>query len=282
MNAPTALDLAGFRVAVVDDNRNFRDLLRAMLRAFGVRRVDSIAEPDELIPFLCQNYVDLVFLDLIMPGVDGIQLAREIRHKTGVAKRAMPIVLVTGHASRATVVKAVAAGIDDIIVKPVSPQTILRRSRRLLLKPPQYVAGLDGYFGPDTVERRQAVERRLSADRWRLLKAQPYRVISASLPSLPNIPGLPSLPNLPTLPQIPNVAKSASLRRLDEAAGSPPPAADGTIVPGLHVRPATPAPEGTPKGAKAAAPAAKSRAKTPPPPAKPSGAARSSARGDLP
>lgn len=280
MNAPTALDLAGFRVAVVDDNRNFRDLLRAMLRAFGVRRVDSIAEPDELIPFLCQNYVDLVFLDLIMPGVDGIQLAREIRHKTGVAKRAMPIVLVTGHASRATVVKAVAAGIDDIIVKPVSPQTILRRSRRLLLKPPHYVAGLDGYFGPDTVERRQAVERRLSADRWRLLKAQPYRVISASLPSLPNIPGLPSLP------PIPNVARSASLRRLDEAAasaaGTPPPAADSTIVPGLHVRSATPAPEGTPKGAKAAAPAAKSRAKTPPPPVKPSGAARSSARGDLP
>ena len=179
MNA-LSLDIAGYRVAVVDDNRNFRELLRTMLRAFGVRRVDSLAEPDDVIPFLCQNYIDLIFIDLVMPGVDGIRLAREIRHKPGIAKRNAPIVLVTGHASRATVVKAVAAGIDDIVVKPVSPQTILGRARRLLLKPPAYVAGFDGYYGPDVAERRRAVERRLSDDRWRLMKVPPRQL---SLPA---------------------------------------------------------------------------------------------------
>ncbi|MBP0650483.1 response regulator, partial [Mycobacterium tuberculosis] len=99
---------------------------------------------------------DLIFVDLVMPGIDGIRLAREIRHKSAIAKRDAPIILITGHASRATVVAAVAAGIDDIIVKPVSPTTILRRVRRLLLKPPAYVSGVDGYFGPDVAERRKA------------------------------------------------------------------------------------------------------------------------------
>lgn len=276
MNAPASLDLAGYRVAVVDDNRNFRELLRTMLRAFGVRRVDSLAEPDDVVPFLCQNYVDLVFLDLVMPGMDGIQLAREIRHKAGIAKRAMPIVLVTGQASRATVVKAVAAGIDDIIVKPVSPQTILRRSRRLLLKPPNYVAGLDGYFGPDVAERRQSVERRLSADRWRLLKAQPYRVI--------NLPGGPGLPKPAMVRALPPGATPVA----PTTTAAPTPAGDGAVVPGLSARsvvkpdadPATPTPAPVapvkpsavkpsgPRVAKPAAAAAKPAAKPSRPPAR--------------
>lgn len=279
MNAPASLDLAGYRVAVVDDNRNFRELLRTMLRAFGVRRVDSLAEPDDVVPFLCQNYVDLVFLDLVMPGMDGIQLAREIRHKAGIAKRAMPIVLVTGQASRATVVKAVAAGIDDIIVKPVSPQTILRRSRRLLLKPPNYVAGLDGYFGPDVAERRQSVERRLSADRWRLLKSQPYRVI--------NLPGVPGLPKPATVRALPPGATAAPT-----TTAAPTPAGDSAVVPGLSARsvvkpdpeaaapaPVAPVKPTGPRVGKTSAPAKPAAKTSAPAPAKPS---RPPARRDLP
>lgn len=234
---PASQDLAGYRVAVIDDNRNFRDLMRAMLRAFGVRRVDAIAEPDDLVPFLCQNYVDLVFIDLIMPGINGISLAREIRHKSAIAKRNMPIVLVTGHASRAAIVQAVSAGIDDVIVKPVSPQTIFRRTRRLLLKPPVYVAGTDGYFGPDVAERRHAVERRMSADRWRLLKAQNYRVLGA--------PGLAAAATAPGLASgaMPDHAAKAAALRAAIAPKAPPPAAvspsdadAGVIVPGLSAR----------------------------------------------
>jgi DNA-binding response OmpR family regulator len=168
---PILPDLAGLRVAVVDDSRNFRDLLRMILRSFGVRRVDALAAPDDVVPFLSQNQIDVVFVDLVLPGTNGIRLARQIRHATGVLKREAPIVLVTGHASRAAVVAAVAAGIDDILAKPLSPRTVHSHLHRLLTRPARYVAGADGYFGPDLAERRHALLARLSADRRRLLRS---------------------------------------------------------------------------------------------------------------
>ncbi|MEJ1157970.1 response regulator [Prosthecomicrobium sp. N25] len=159
---PTHLDFSAYRVLVMDDNRNFQNMLRTMLRTFGFRRVDVLSEAAKVLLHLEQNAIDLVFLDLVMTGTggsreSGLDLIDDIRHDGSLANPMMPIVLVTGHASRPVVERAMSSGADYVLAKPVSPRTVQAAVTAMLGRNLGYVRGRNGYFGPDL----EAVRRRL-------------------------------------------------------------------------------------------------------------------------
>jgi CheY-like chemotaxis protein len=161
---PDDTSFSNSRVAIVDDNRNFQNMLRTMLRTFGFRRIDVIGEADKVMTHLEQNVVDLVFLDLVMVATggsreSGLDLIDEIRHAGNLANRQMPIVLVTGHASRGVVERAMTTGADHVLAKPVSPQAVHGAVKSLLGTMPTYVKGRDGYFGPDIEAARRRLRR---------------------------------------------------------------------------------------------------------------------------
>lgn len=141
---------ADVRVCVVDDNRNFQNLFRTLLRGLGVRRVDLFGDPAEATSFVGATPVDITFVDLVMPRQNGIDWVRHTRRSARLANPTMPIVLVSGHVDRRVLEAAVRAGVDDVLVKPLSPSTLLSHIRRLLHHPIPYVRGEDGYFGPDS------------------------------------------------------------------------------------------------------------------------------------
>ncbi|MDK9697508.1 MAG: response regulator [Siculibacillus sp.] len=141
---------ADVRVCVVDDNRNFQNLFRTLLRGLGVRRVDLFGDPDEATAFVTATPVDITFIDLVMPRQNGIEWIARTRRAERLANPTMPIALVSGHVDRRVLEAAVRAGVDDILVKPLSPATLFDHIRRLLRHPIPYVRGADGYFGPDT------------------------------------------------------------------------------------------------------------------------------------
>lgn len=159
---------ADVRICVLDDNRNFQNLLRTLLRGLGFRYVDVFADPFEARAFVAQTAVDLAFVDLMMPRQNGIDWVRAARRSSNLANPTMAIALVTGHAERRVLDASLHAGVDDVLVKPLSPATLHRHTQRLLRHPLTYVRGGDGYFGPNLREVHGS-PRQLTPDRPRIV-----------------------------------------------------------------------------------------------------------------
>lgn len=182
----------GLRVAVVDGGRNFRSLLRTMLRHLGFRQIDVFDDPDEALVHVRRVGVDLALVDLVMPKRNGIQWTAAARRGGDLADPDMAIVMMSGHAVRAVLEPAVSAGIDGFLVKPISQETLVGHARKVLFRRPAYVAGPDGYWGPDfrrTRQRLAAIERDIARRRaaFRPSFAPPPTVAPSLRPALPGL-----------------------------------------------------------------------------------------------
>lgn len=113
-------------VLVVDDDPAVRELLVEYLTDNELR-VTAVASGVAMNEVLEQQAIDLVLLDLRLPGEDGMQLARALRERAS-----LPIVLVTGKKEEADRVMGLELGADDYVTKPFSPRELLARIRAVL------------------------------------------------------------------------------------------------------------------------------------------------------
>jgi CheY-like chemotaxis protein len=110
-----AAPLAGARILLADDHEDFSTLLRAFLTPLGVR-LDTVTNGAEALARVETHAYDLLLLDIQMPELDGIELARRLRG-SGVS---IPIIAITAHAMKPHLDQALAAGCDEIFTKPLS------------------------------------------------------------------------------------------------------------------------------------------------------------------
>jgi two-component system response regulator MprA len=159
----------GEQILVVDDDQPIMRMLVRTLRAEGY---DVSASPDggSALAALEQSVPDLVVLDVAMPGLDGLAVARRIRSK-GLA---LPVLLLTARDSVSDRVKGLDAGADDYLVKPFAPEELLARIRALLRRgrePAEVLAHGDLSLDPATrTARRGTREIELSAREASLLE----------------------------------------------------------------------------------------------------------------
>lgn len=113
-------------VVAVDDDPAIRALLVEYL-AENELRVSAVASGRELSELLTRDTVDLVVLDVRLPGEDGMQIARRLREGS-----AIPILMLTGRAEEADRVMGLELGADDYLTKPFSTRELLARIRALL------------------------------------------------------------------------------------------------------------------------------------------------------
>lgn len=113
-------------VLVVDDDREIRHLISRFLRNNGFR-VDAVADGRMMQDVLAQWKIDLLILDRVLPGEDGISLCRAVRTKSR-----LPIIMLTLLGSEHDRIRGLEAGADDYIVKPFSPDELLARIRAVL------------------------------------------------------------------------------------------------------------------------------------------------------
>lgn len=114
------------KILVVDDEERIRRLLKMYLEREEYE-VDDAENGEKALEMALDTDYDLIVLDLMMPGIDGIEVCEEIRkHK------ATPIIMLTAKGEEANRVQGFEAGTDDYIVKPFSPREVVLRVKALL------------------------------------------------------------------------------------------------------------------------------------------------------
>jgi DNA-binding response OmpR family regulator len=119
-------------VLIVEDDRNIVDLLRSNLLARGFRVLVSM-DGSDVLRRLDEAAPDIVLLDLMLPGIDGFELCRSVRERSGLG-----IVVISARRGETDKVRALNLGADDYLTKPFSPRelvlrvgSVLRRAHRV-------------------------------------------------------------------------------------------------------------------------------------------------------
>ncbi len=113
-------DQIGRRVVVVDDERNIRRTLSMVLEGEGYV-VETFESAEEFIPRLSGGPIDVVMLDVQMPGMDGLQAVQKIREDHS----DLPVLMISGHARPEEAVRAIQLGANDFLEKPLSRERVL-------------------------------------------------------------------------------------------------------------------------------------------------------------
>jgi len=116
-------------VLIVDDEKNIRRALRMVLEGTGAT-VEEADSAEHGLAYLEQNEVDLVVLDVKLPGMSGIDALERIRARPATAR--LPVLMVSGHASVSEAMSAIQKGATDFLEKPVDRDLVVSRVRNAM------------------------------------------------------------------------------------------------------------------------------------------------------
>jgi DNA-binding response OmpR family regulator len=114
------------KILVVDDDPGLRELLQEYLSSQGFE-VSAVADGVAMEQYLQQHTVNLVILDLMLPGEDGLALARKLR-----ATSKLPIIMLSARGDDVDRIIGLEVGADDYLAKPFNPRELLARIRAVL------------------------------------------------------------------------------------------------------------------------------------------------------
>ena len=120
------MDTLGHDILLVDDDGEIRRLVSKLLREDG-HRVASVGNAVEMREAIARRRPDLVLLDVMLPGVDGLTLCRELRATTD-----LPVIMLTAKGDDVDRIVGLEMGADDYLAKPFHPRELLARIRAVL------------------------------------------------------------------------------------------------------------------------------------------------------
>lgn len=173
-------------ILIVDDDADIRSLLADYLSEQGLR-VLTAGDGEQMQQALDANPIDLVVLDLNLPGTDGLALCRNLR-----AHSALPVIMLTARSAALDRIIGLEMGADDYLGKPFEPRELLARIRSVLRRsdgggsdvehvPQLQFAGWTLDLAARQLRRADGVVVVLSSSEFRILKAlleRPNRVLS--------------------------------------------------------------------------------------------------------
>jgi two-component system response regulator MtrA len=161
------------RVLVVEDDASVREAVTLVLERTGFD-VTAVADGDTAIVEACRAAAhDLVLLDLMLPGTNGLDVCREIRRSSNV-----PIVMLTARTDTADVVAGLELGADDYITKPFEPVELAARVRAVLRRSTDSNAGSDTVLRVRDIEIDQSAFRAFRGSAELALTATEFRLLS--------------------------------------------------------------------------------------------------------
>jgi CheY-like chemotaxis protein len=145
--------LSNVHFLVVEDNQFDRQLMRDLLSALGSRHVTTAKDANEAYKLVKDINPDVAIVDWEMRPVSGIEFARRVRTGKDSPNQFLPIIMVSGHATRGRIFAARDSGVNEYVVKPLSVRALFNRIQQVIERPRRFVR-IGRYFGPD--RRRQA------------------------------------------------------------------------------------------------------------------------------
>lgn len=173
LNPNTIFNLAKAVVMVVDDNAFSLKLTAQTLLGFGIQVRHRCTSAEEAMKLLQVSPVDLLIVDCEMPGMDGYELVRWLRH-ADIENTWTPVMMISGHTRESKVADARDCGANFILARPLVPSVLLERILWVARDPRRMLKAGD-YHGPDrrfqesgppegTSERRASVLRAQAAE----------------------------------------------------------------------------------------------------------------------
>lgn len=166
--------MAKEKILVVDDEEDILELVRYNLAREGYQVTGTLTGEDALRKVRSDSF-DLIVLDLMLPGMDGLEVCQALRAEPGTA--AIPIIMLTARGEESDRIRGLEFGADDYVTKPFSPKELVARVGALLRRI-QRVAGTERLltYGPLTIDVDKHVVRvhgetiRLTAKEFLLLQ----------------------------------------------------------------------------------------------------------------
>jgi two-component system phosphate regulon response regulator PhoB len=121
--------MAKEKILVVDDEEDILELLRFNLSRDGCQ-VLCASSGEEALRLVRSEIPDLIVLDLMLPGIDGLEVTRRL--KSDANTKPLPIVMLTAKGEEADIVTGLELGADDYVTKPFSPRILVARVRAVL------------------------------------------------------------------------------------------------------------------------------------------------------
>jgi two-component system chemotaxis response regulator CheY len=145
--AAAAERFAQIRVLLVDDDPGVRKLVRALLTSVGVRTISEAMDGAAGLDSVRSAAPDVIILDWEMPWLQGPEFMRTLRSPDTFPHPAVPVIMLTGHGEYSKVKEAVAVGVNEFLLKPVSSKALLDRLVSVLFNPRPMIKK-PNYYGP--------------------------------------------------------------------------------------------------------------------------------------
>ncbi|MGL4943038.1 MAG: response regulator [Thermoguttaceae bacterium] len=118
------------KILIVEDEKDIAELLVYHLEKDGYKRVVAVSSGEDALREAKSNTPDLIFLDLMLPGIGGLDVCRKLKSRGETSD--IPIIMLTAKSEESDVVVGLELGADDYITKPFSPKLVVARMRAIL------------------------------------------------------------------------------------------------------------------------------------------------------
>jgi CheY-like chemotaxis protein len=145
--ATAAARFAKIQVLIVDDDPGIRKLVRTLLTTMGVRGVSEAMDGAAGLDVVRGAAPDVIILDWEMPRLQGPEFMRTLRSPDTFPYPAVPVIMLTGHGEVSKVKEAIAVGVNEFLLKPVSSKALLDRLISVLFNPRPMIRK-PNYYGP--------------------------------------------------------------------------------------------------------------------------------------
>jgi CheY-like chemotaxis protein len=117
---------------IAEDNAHMRSILRSVLTGFGIRSIYEASDGSEALELVVDRKPDIVLCDWAMNPFGGNEFLRILRSDRDLVISTTPVLVVTAHAKRATILEAIEIGIHGFVAKPIAPAILYRHIGEIL------------------------------------------------------------------------------------------------------------------------------------------------------
>jgi len=117
------------KILIVEDEKDIAKMLEYNLKKEGFRTI-SASDGEDALDLAAREHPDLILLDLMLPGIDGLEVCRTLKKENKTA--AVPIIMLTAKAQEADKIVGLELGADDYVTKPFSPRELIARIKAVL------------------------------------------------------------------------------------------------------------------------------------------------------